>query len=90
LNDDFAIAHVKSSVYIKGWQNASRGDCEVFYSAAVVTRWESSWRTISEYAANREEAHKKIAHMVLMAVLKDASLRRKTIDWRFFANQYLH
>ena len=42
-----------------------------------------------EYAADGEEAY-EIARRVLVDVLKDASLRRETIDRHFSASKYLH
>ena len=42
-----------------------------------------------EYAADGEEAY-EIARWVLVGFLKDASLRRETIDRHFPASKYLH
>lgn len=42
-----------------------------------------------EYAADGEEAC-EITRWVLVDVLKDASLRRETIDRHFPASKYLH
>jgi hypothetical protein len=38
LNDDFAIAHLKNAVYINGWQNASRGDCDAVPMLEIISR----------------------------------------------------